>query len=153
MPSQSDYFVPSYFVQYTAIQGSPPGHDEIRPELNLLTLSLHLLDLTVPYLDAMHVAVPCLRSCMEDKDGPNISTLKSLELIYILFEASISSMSRTAISGDEVVEQLIATNSVDMRDADSDTALFWTAKKGKLSFVERLLDTGCADPNTTDVYH
>jgi hypothetical protein len=47
-------------------------------------------------------------------------------------------MSRTAISGDEVVEQLIATNSVDMRDADGETAPFWAAKKGKLSFVRRL---------------
>jgi hypothetical protein len=46
-------------------------------------------------------------------------------------------MSRTAISGDEVVEQLIATNSVDMRDADGETAPFWAVKKGKL-FIRRL---------------
>ena len=77
-----------------------------------------------------------------------LTLLVSVE--YILFEVSIASMSQPAISSDE--EQLIATNSVDMRDTDGGTALFWTTKKGKQPFVERHRDTGCADPNTTDIY-
>jgi ankyrin repeat protein len=62
-------------------------------------------------------------------------------------------MSRSHISGHGVVDQLLATNSVNVRDTDGETVLLWAAKKGRLPLVERLLDRGRADPNITNIYN
>jgi ankyrin repeat protein len=50
------------------------------------------------------------------------------------------------------VEQLIATNTINRRDEDSQTVLLWAAKKGQLRLVEQLLDRRGADPNITNIY-
>jgi hypothetical protein len=39
-------------------------------------------------------------------------------------------VSRRTISGDDLVEQLIATNTINIRDGDGQTALLLAAKKG-----------------------
>jgi ankyrin repeat protein len=58
-----------------------------------------------------------------------------------------------AISGHDLVEQLLATNTINARDGDGQTVLLWAAKKGQLPLVEKLLDRGCADPTITNIYN
>lgn len=60
-------------------------------------------------------------------------------------------MSRSPINSHDVVDQLLATNSVNVRDLDGHAVLLWAAKKGQLSLVEMLVNRGRADPNITIV--
>jgi ankyrin repeat protein len=62
-------------------------------------------------------------------------------------------MTRSPISGYDDVDQLLATNSVNVRDVDGQTILLCAAKKGQLQLVERPLDNGSANPAITNIYN
>jgi ankyrin repeat protein len=81
------------------------------------------------------------------------SKSRTVKTDFIAFRGSIITMSRSVISGDDLVEQLLATDTIIVRDGDGQTALLWAAKKGQLRLVERLLDRGRADPNITNIYN
>lgn len=92
-------------------------------------------------------------SVLENSTPTRESKPRTVKSGFISFRGSIFTMSRSVISGDDVVEQLLATDSVNVRDIDSQTALLWAAKKGQLPLVERLLDRGRADPTDTNIYN